>query len=105
MVQTREQHRVSTRKHYSENRDRYLERNRQRILLYRGIICAAKSVPCMDCKESFPVVCMDFDHRNPEEKSFNISRLGMITSEKRLREEIAKCDVVCSNCHRIRTWG
>ena len=47
---------------------------------------------------------MDFDHVDPETKRFTIGRDGW---NKRtiidLREEIAKCEVVCANCHRIRT--
>jgi hypothetical protein len=47
---------------------------------------------------------MDFDHREPAQKSFRLtSGTGMLTSPERLAEEIAKCDVICANCHRIRT--
>jgi len=48
---------------------------------------------------------MDFDHRFPDEKSFNIGRdaLAGRCSLEQLEREIAKCDVVCANCHRIRT--
>lgn len=63
-----------------------------------------KMVPCMDCGQSFfnnPEV-MDFDHRNPTKKRFNLSG-GNWRSYKEIDEEIAKCDIVCSNCHRIRT--
>ncbi len=57
----------------------------------------------MDCGES-NIVVLEFDHRDPSTKSFNISdsirrRLGF----KAVEEEMKKCDVVCSNCHRIRT--
>jgi len=57
----------------------------------------------MDCGGSFPPECMDFDHRNPEEKSGDISRLSYKAGEQRFLAEIAKCDVICANCHRIRT--
>jgi hypothetical protein len=61
-----------------------------------------KDKPCMDCGQRFPPCCMDFDHRPGEVKSFGIS-----TSRSRSFEvilaEIKKCDVVCSNCHRLRT--
>jgi len=48
---------------------------------------------------------MDFDHREEEVKLFNIANL---TSQRwmsvaDLQAEIAKCDVVCANCHRERT--
>ncbi len=57
---------------------------------------------CADCgvmglhPESY-----DFDHVRGKKK-FNISQ-ATTTSEPVLRQEIAKCDVVCSNCHRQRT--
>lgn len=44
--------------------------------------------------------CLDFHHRDPESKEFNLSQAkGKPIPE--LEAEIAKCDVVCSNCHRI----
>lgn len=48
---------------------------------------------------------MDFDHRLGEEKSGNMAELaGQGMSRERLDEELAKCDVVCANCHRERTY-
>ncbi len=67
----------------------------------RDIIEEAKAVPCMDCGLSFPHYVIDFDHRDPSEKKLNVGRTRGLVSTK---EEIAKCDVVCANCHRIRTW-
>lgn len=65
------------------------------------ILIDAKSKPCVDCKNIFPIVCMDFDHVYGE-KLFTVGN-SKTRSEKALRDEIAKCEVVCSNCHRIRT--
>ena len=58
----------------------------------------------MDCGNTFPPVCMDFDHRPNTDKKFNIGERYANAPISVLRAEIAKCDVVCSNCHRIRTW-
>ena len=60
--------------------------------------------PCVDCGETNPIV-LDFDHRNPAEKHRTISQiiahaLGFLI----LQKEIAKCDVRCANCHRIRHY-
>lgn len=63
----------------------------------REKLCAA---PCMDCGQTFPWYVMDFDHRVPADKSYQISRIKTVT---RFLAEVKKCDVVCSNCHRIRT--
>lgn len=63
-----------------------------------------KRNPCQDCGRSFPAVCMDYDHRPGEVKIKSVSRMVMEHRPWLLIEaEIAKCDLVCANCHRIRT--
>jgi hypothetical protein len=60
-----------------------------------------KNKPCLDCQQTFPACCMDFDHVRGIKK-YTISRMvGM--SEELIKNELTKCDLVCSNCHRIRT--
>lgn len=68
----------------------------------RALVAQLKSVPCADCGSSFDPVCMDFDHREPGTKREAVSKIfkrGKIA----VLAEIAKCDVVCANCHRLRT--
>lgn len=62
-----------------------------------------KDVPCADCGERYPHFVMDFDHVRGE-KYMNVGQMKMAKLE-RILEEVAKCDVVCANCHRIRTHG
>jgi hypothetical protein len=57
---------------------------------------------CMDCGYRAHAVALEFDHRDGEQKRFSIS-CKKNSSRQFLEEEIAKCDVVCSNCHQIRT--
>jgi hypothetical protein len=57
----------------------------------------------MDCGSTYPYYVMDFDHR--ENKKFNIGPNSYSTSFADLKAEIDKCDVVCANCHRERTYG
>jgi len=61
---------------------------------------------CMDCGlivDERTIVCFDLDHRDPQEKSFTISyEIGNKTINE-MRDEINKCDVVCRNCHALRT--
>jgi hypothetical protein len=66
------------------------------------IVQSAKQRPCMDCGGVFRPEAMDFDHRGDEPKAFNLSLSDGYPLDQVL-EEIAKCDVVCSNCHRVRT--
>jgi hypothetical protein len=58
---------------------------------------------CYDCQNSFPVCCYDFHHIDPSLKSFEIApRLdGNINT---IMEEVKKCIMLCSNCHRIRHY-
>lgn len=65
-----------------------------------------KSSPCVDCRKSFPPYVMDFDHRDPSRKQGEINHLlhKLNAPWSRILKEIAKCDVVCVNCHRMRTW-
>ena len=57
---------------------------------------------CTDCEGRFHPDAMEFDHRVPELKSFSLSRADDFTLGT-VAEEISKCDLVCSNCHRVRT--
>lgn len=56
---------------------------------------------CAECGENRPD-CLDFDHQDPTEKSYTISRM-LNYNRRRIMEEIKKCVVLCANCHRIRT--
>ena len=56
--------------------------------------------PCVDCGES-DIVVLEFDHLR--DKTRNVSYLIGTGEIPRIKEEIAKCDVVCANCHRRRT--
>ncbi len=79
----------------------YAYEKRQRISAF---IDSLKDCPCTDCGESYPACVMDFDHVRGE-KLFNVTSMkGRSPSEAAILEEVAKCDVVCANCHRIRTW-
>jgi len=66
-------------------------------------LAALKAKPCMDCGVRYPPYVMDFDHRNPDEKLFSLNSMAMTRSAEKLAAEIAKCDLVCANCHRERT--
>lgn len=63
-----------------------------------------KSKPCSDCGNSFDTCCMDFDHRIGTNKKYNLgSMFAHHYSKELIQEELNKCDLVCANCHRIRT--
>lgn len=74
---------------------------RQRI---KAMIRKAKDKPCQDCHVAYPWYVMDFDHLPGNIKLAVPSRLVKTGwSVRKIRAELAKCDVVCANCHRERT--
>jgi 5-methylcytosine-specific restriction endonuclease McrA len=59
--------------------------------------------PCLRCGNPNLMV-LEFDHRNREEKSFSIAdavNQGIGLDE--VKNELTKCDVLCANCHAIKT--
>ena len=98
-------HRVYQRAYHLRHQEYYAKLQAQRVTRNRSMLRKAKSVPCADCRVVYPYYVMDFDHRPGEVKCFNLANVAGQTriSLARLEAEIAKCDVVCANCHRIRT--
>jgi hypothetical protein len=63
-----------------------------------------KGSKCNDCELSYPnypYVIFDFHHLNPKEKDFDWSKLKL-RGESKIKFELDKCVLLCSNCHRIR---
>lgn len=97
-------------RHYVNNRDSYITKQRkiniQKKLEIKSLVFEHLTKhPCVDCGED-DIRVLDFDHLNPNDKRFNISdaHRHYQYSIKKVNEEIAKCDVRCANCHRIRHW-
>lgn len=58
------------------------------------------TLKCQRCPEDNPV-CLDFHHRDPAEKEISIYQaMRQRWSQEKVLAEIAKCDVLCANCHR-----
>jgi hypothetical protein len=61
--------------------------------------------PCADCGGVFHYSAMEWDHRPGTAKVALVSTLVVKTnSKRRVLEEIVKCDLVCANCHAVRTF-
>jgi predicted Zn-ribbon and HTH transcriptional regulator len=93
-------------RYYQRNRqreiDRVMTRQRARLEFLREL----RKVPCKDCGCTYLPHQMDFDHRDPATKSFGLTgSRAMLAPQQRLLEEIAKCDIVCANCHAVRTYA
>jgi hypothetical protein len=91
------------REHYQKNKNAYFESVQRRYIRLRELLRAAKDKPCADCGIKYPYYVMDLDHREGQEKCGVVARFLKRHSKQALLAEIAKCDVVCANCHRERT--
>lgn len=91
------------RKHYIKNKESVVESNKRRRKQNAKMVRGLKNKPCTDCHTKYPYYVMDFDHREGEEKLYEIAAIAYSTSTNKIIEEINKCDLVCSNCHRKRT--
>lgn len=72
------------------------KRYRQRLLRWLHDYKAEHG--CAHCPENDPV-CLCFHHRDPEAKEFTFGEGGAIWGMARIKKEVAKCDVLCLNCH------
>lgn len=94
---------------YQRHKDEHKERTRKRALEWhtenRRLIDSAKSIPCTDCGVKYPSYVMDLDHLPGVEKVGNLAQMARDFPPHIVAAEIAKCEVVCANCHRIRTFS
>lgn len=81
------------------NKDR-LEKLRERN---RDYVDQIKARPCTDCKMRFPLPAMDFDHVRGYKANTIASLVRRGVPLSRLKKELSKCELVCANCHRVRT--
>lgn len=90
--------------HYERNKQLYIDKSQRRrqgnTEYIRNIKRQSK---CVDCGFG-DWRCLDFDHLPKYEKSATIGGTRVMHwSRKRIDAEIAKCEVRCANCHRIKT--
>ena len=100
-----EKQKAAQRMHYERNKELFSSRQRDRRSNVRKFIQQYKNENniCTDCKISWPAHILQFDHL--KDKSFTISGLGAKQKNiEDIKKEIAKCEIVCANCHAHRTF-
>ncbi|HWH16368.1 MAG TPA: hypothetical protein VNU25_02180 [Candidatus Paceibacterota bacterium] len=93
---------------YPRNKEKHLSYVRSnKLRVARFLDEYKREHACVDCGfpgKEFPFV-LDFDHADPGLKSFTIGSWSRkVLSIEAIRKEIEKCELVCANCHRKRTF-
>jgi hypothetical protein len=85
--------------HYYNNKEYYITKAKRNTKKFREFVNKYKeSRPCSDCGNYYPSYVMDFDHLR--DKTINVAK---VWDKSSFLAEVEKCEIVCSNCHRIRT--
>ena len=92
------------RKHYLENKEKYIKKAKENntknaVEMRQLVLDYLKHNSCVRCGES-NILVLEFDHL--KDKKFNIAQLANKWKEE-LLAEMAKCQVLCANCHKIKT--
>lgn len=86
-------------KEYNKNmnvymKKRYFDRRKRAIELLGG--------KCSDCGS---MKRLEFDHVDPDTKSFPVAKAFAGWAWSRIKEELDKCQLLCYNCHKVKTYG
>jgi len=99
----KECHREYGRKHYQKHKERYatqanLSKQKQQKYLFKFLL----QNPCIDCGET-KLHLLDFDHVNGVKESSISKLMSTHTSIQSIENELQKCEVRCTSCHRTKT--
>lgn len=101
---------AKAKEYYEANKPKRLQQIAANVKRFRANLKAEidevkASTPCTDCGRCYPPYVMEYDHLPGFEKVNNVSTLIGQTNIKKSRiyDEIGKCELVCANCHRVRT--
>lgn len=98
-----EQQRAYLAKHYEKNKSKYGESSKAARMRRKALMAEIKDKPCLDCGLSYPHYVMEFDHTE-DNKVDSIANLMLRAGWQTILDEVAKCELVCANCHRARTY-
>jgi hypothetical protein len=97
------------RQHYLANKQKYVEKAKRSAAARREMIRATiqkakEGKRCADCGRVYPPWVLQFDHLDAADKEAAVANMaGRGVSVARVLSEIAKCEIVCANCHADRT--
>jgi hypothetical protein len=101
-----EKKRAIWRRHYKNNSAKYMLKSKELTKSIRAFIRWIKEGhTCADCGHSYPYYVMQFDHLDRNTKSGTIDYMVTHYGKQKIYAEMLKCQIVCANCHMIRTHG
>ena len=103
----RECNRARSRQYYAENKEKHKmivgKRKQQKIEKSNAYVTEVLvNSSCADCQEN-NILVLEFDHVTGEKRNSISLMVNGGYSIEAIKEEIKKCEIVCSNCHAIRT--
>lgn len=93
----KECHKLLCTNYYNRNKQHYRDNSRRKRKKIYDYLNNIKSVGCYLCNEK-DIACLDFHHLR--DKEYTIANLVKNENFNKIKEEVAKCIVLCSNCHR-----
>lgn len=96
---------VYFKKYYKDKRLKHIQKVKYSKIKNKDWFADLKSkLKCSRCGFDHPAA-IQFHHSDPSKKDFSLSQgVTMGYSRERILEEIAKCEVLCANCHFIEHW-
>lgn len=85
---------------YADRRQYFIQAVAKRRRKVRLMAIQHLGGKCIRCGYSKYAEVLEFHHRDPSQKDFNVSLKGHSRSWERVKREIEKCDLLCANCHR-----
>jgi hypothetical protein len=98
-----ERKRRTTSEEWAPGKSPYIERKGAHWRASIAMLDKLRDVPCADCGRRFLPCVMQFDHRDPASKKYLVTRM-LTRAHATILAEVAKCDIVCTNCHRDRAF-
>lgn len=104
VINRRKKWREHYHKYGSNYRERAVERSRKiKNDLRTHMLTYLNDKACVRCGVN-DIRVLEFDHIDPKTKAFSIARaIASTFSWERILAEISKCQILCANCHKIKT--
>lgn len=91
---------MGDRRKYTDRREYLINAVQKRRKKVREMAIKYLGGSCLRCGYNRCVEALEIHHFNSSDKDFGISDKGYTRSWNRIREELQKCELLCSNCHR-----